>query len=41
MDFVNRATRSVDEVYEIGAGDSGLKAIWPAMYFLENVMYSS
>jgi hypothetical protein len=41
MDFVNRATGSVDEAYELGAGDSGFEVIWPAMYCLENAMYSS
>jgi hypothetical protein len=41
VDFVNRATRSVDEVYELGAGDSGFKVNWLAMYCLENSMYSS
>jgi hypothetical protein len=41
MDFVNRATKSVDEAYEFSAGDSGFEVIWPAMYCLENAMYSS
>jgi hypothetical protein len=41
MDFVNRATGLVDEAYELGAGDSGFEATWPAMYCLENAMYSS
>jgi hypothetical protein len=41
MDFVNRATGSVDEAYELGAGDSRFEVIWPAMYCLENAMYSS
>jgi hypothetical protein len=41
MDFVKRATESVDEAYELGAGDSGFELIWPVMYCLENAMYSS
>jgi hypothetical protein len=41
MDFVNRATESVDEAYELGASDSGFKVIWPAIYCLENAMYLS
>ena len=40
MDFVNRATESVDEAYELGTGDSRFEEIWPAMYCLENSMYS-
>jgi hypothetical protein len=38
MDFMNRATGSVDEAYKLGASDSGFKVIWPAMYCLENAM---
>jgi hypothetical protein len=41
IDFVNRATRSVDEAFELGAIDSGFKATWPAIYHLESAMYSS
>jgi hypothetical protein len=41
MDFLNRTTRSVNEAYKLGAGDSGFKVIWLAMYCLENSMYSS
>jgi hypothetical protein len=41
IDFVNRATRSVDEAFELGAVDSRFKVTWPAMYPLENAMYSS
>jgi hypothetical protein len=41
MDFVNRATRSVDEAYALGADDSGFEVTWPAMYRLENAMYLS
>jgi hypothetical protein len=41
INFVNRATGSVDEAFELGAIDSGFEATWPAMYCLENAMYSS
>jgi hypothetical protein len=41
MDFMNRVTGSVDEAYKLGAGDSGFEVTCPAMYCLENAMYSS
>jgi hypothetical protein len=41
IDFVNRATGSVDEAFKFGAIDSRFKVTWPAMYCLENAMYSS
>jgi hypothetical protein len=40
MDFVNRVTGSVDEAYKLGASDSGFEVNWPALYCLENSMYS-
>jgi hypothetical protein len=37
IDFVNRATGSVDEALELGAVDSRFEVTWPAMYRISNL----